>query len=34
VLLAPLTAALVADAMVDNRIDPMLERVSPARFGL
>jgi glycine oxidase len=34
VLLAPLTAALVADAIVDNRIDPMIERVSPARFGL
>jgi len=34
VLLAPLTAQLVADAMLDNRIDPMLEKVSPARFGL
>jgi glycine oxidase len=34
VLLAPLTAQLVADAMLDNRIDPLLETVSPARFGL
>ena len=34
VLLAPLTAQLVAAAMLDNRIDPMLARVSPARFGL
>jgi glycine oxidase len=34
VLLAPLTALLVADAMLDNRIDPMLAVVSPARFGL
>jgi len=34
VLLAPLTAQLVADAMLDNRIDPMLAAVSPARFGL
>ena len=34
VLLAPLTAQLVADAMVDNRIDPMIASVSPARFGL
>lgn len=33
VLLAPLTAQLVADAMLDNRIDPMLAAVSPARFG-
>jgi glycine oxidase len=33
VLLAPLTARLVADAMLDNRIDPLLESVSPARFG-
>ena len=33
VLLAPLTAQLVADAMLDNRIDPMLAPVSPARFG-
>jgi glycine oxidase len=33
VLLAPLTAMLVADAMIDGRIDPLLAAVSPARFG-
>ena len=33
VLLAPLTAQLVADAMLDNRIDPMLAPLSPSRFG-
>jgi glycine oxidase len=33
ILLAPLTAQLVADAMLENRIDPMLEPVRPARFG-
>jgi glycine oxidase len=33
VLLAPLTAQLVADAMLDNRLDPLLGLVSPARFG-
>lgn len=33
VLLAPLTAHLVADAMLDGRIDPMLAMVSPQRFG-
>ena len=33
VLLAPLTAQLVADVMLDNRIDPMLEVVRPSRFG-
>jgi len=33
VLLAPLTAKLVADAMLENRIDPMLSAVSPQRFG-
>lgn len=33
VLLAPLTARLVADAMLDNRIDPLLAAVSPSRFG-
>jgi glycine oxidase len=33
VLLAPVTAALVADAMLDNRIDPALAAVSPQRFG-
>ena len=34
VLLAPLTAQLVADAMLDERIDPLLEATSPERFGL
>ena len=34
VLLAPLTAQLVADLMLDGRIDPLLKTVSPARFGL
>src|SRR4051794_24162478 len=33
VLLAPLTAALVADAMIDGRLDPLLAAVSPSRFG-
>ena len=33
ILLAPLTAVLVADALLENRIDPMLAKVSPARFG-
>jgi glycine oxidase len=33
VLLAPLTAQLVADAMLDNRVDPMLRLVAPSRFG-
>jgi glycine oxidase len=33
ILLAPLTAALVADAMLDNRIDPLMARTSPERFG-
>ena len=33
VLLAPLTAQLVADAMLENRIDPLLTMVSPSRFG-
>src|SRR5205823_1215389 len=33
VLLAPLTAKLVADAMIDNRIDPLLEALRPSRFG-
>ena len=33
VLLAPLTASLVADAMLDNRIDPLLAPVRPSRFG-
>lgn len=34
ILLAPLTAALVADAMLDGRVDPMLAAVSPSRFGV
>ncbi len=34
ILLAPLTAQLVADAMLEKRIDPLLDTVSPARFGL
>jgi glycine oxidase len=33
VLLAPLTAKLVADAMLDNQVDPQLAVVSPSRFG-
>ena len=33
VLLAPVTAVIVADAMLDNRIDPALASVSPQRFG-
>ena len=33
VLLAPLTAQLVADAMLENRVDPLLASVSPSRFG-
>ena len=33
VLLAPLTAQLVADAILDNRVDPLLAAVSPSRFG-
>ena len=34
VLLAPLTAQLVADAMLEGQVDPMLELTSPQRFGL
>ena len=33
VLLAPLTAQLVADAMLENIADPLLELTSPQRFG-
>jgi len=33
VLLAPLTAHLVADAVIENRIDPMLDCTRPQRFG-
>jgi len=34
VLLAPLTAQLVADAMLESRVDPLLAAVSPARFSV
>jgi glycine oxidase len=34
ILLAPLTAQLVADVILDGRNDPLLGLVSPARFGL
>jgi len=33
ILLAPLTAQLVADALLDGRVDPMLTALSPSRFG-
>ncbi len=33
VQLAPLTARLVADLVLDGRADALLERVTPARFG-
>jgi len=33
VLLAPLTAQLVADALLEQRIDPALAAFSPVRFG-
>ena len=33
VLLAPLTAKLVADAMLEGRTDPLLSATSPQRFG-
>jgi glycine oxidase len=33
VMLAPLTAKLVADALLERRLDPLLEHLSPARFG-
>jgi glycine oxidase len=34
ILLAPLTAQLVADTVLENKIDPILETTSPKRFGL
>jgi glycine oxidase len=34
VLLAPLTAALVADLVLDGREDPLLAPLSPGRLGL
>jgi glycine oxidase len=33
ILLAPLTAQLVADALLDDRVDPMMELTAPRRFG-
>lgn len=33
VLLSPITAQLVADAMLEDRIDPLLSATSPQRFG-
>ena len=33
VLLAPLTAQLVADVLLDGRIDPALDAIGPQRFG-
>jgi glycine oxidase len=33
VLLSPLTAQLVADAMLEGRVDPMMRALSPQRFG-
>jgi glycine oxidase len=33
ILLAPLTAALVADAMIDGRVDPIMASLGPSRFG-
>lgn len=33
ILLAPITAQLVADAILDHRIDPILEHTAPSRFG-
>ena len=33
ILLAPLTAAVVADFMVDRRLDSVLDLTSPSRFG-
>jgi thiazole synthase len=33
VMLAPLTARFVADAMLDNRFDPLMATTRPQRFG-
>ena len=33
ILLAPLTATLVADAILDDRADAMLAVTNPQRFG-
>jgi hypothetical protein len=32
-MLAPLTARIVADAMLENRFDPLMEAMRPQRFG-
>jgi glycine oxidase len=34
VLLAPLTARLVGDALLENRVDPAIREIGPQRFGL
>lgn len=34
ILLAPLTAELVADALLDGRVDALLASTNPARFGV
>ncbi|MCC7416603.1 MAG: glycine oxidase ThiO [Acidobacteria bacterium] len=34
ILLAPLTAQLVADLVLENRADPLLAQTAPERFGL
>jgi len=34
ILLAPLTAQLVADLLLEDKADPLLESISPARFGV
>lgn len=33
VLLAPITASLLADALLEQRVDPLLESIRPGRFG-
>ena len=33
ILLAPITARLVADLVLDGREDPLLEAVAPGRFN-
>jgi glycine oxidase len=33
VLLSPITASLVADAMLENRVDPLMAATTPGRFG-
>ena len=34
ILLAPLTAQLVADLLLDDKVDPLLASIDPARFGV